>query len=495
MKKIIIISAVISNCFLSSYSQINDDEVEGTKFTLQEVIELAQKQSPDILNARHTFRSKYWSYVSYKANYLPSLNFSTTPYFNHSINSITLPDGTESYISQNLLRTNATLSIDQNIALTGGTLSVYTNLERMDVLDSKTYNYKSTPVKISYSQSLFGYNSLKWNKMIEPLRYEEAKRNYAEALEYTAYRAVSKFFNLALAQSNMKSARINYDNAKTLYSYAQGRYNIGTISENEMLQLEINMLSAESSLMSYSLSLDDYMEDLRSYLRIKDSGPITLLIDDSISLEKIDQILALEQAFMNSPDILYIERTKRESDSNVAYVKGTTGFRADLAIQFGLAQTGRDLASAYKDPKNEQIVSVSMSFPILDWKREKGKVEVAKSSRDLVYAQAEQDRKDFEMNITKLVKQFNLQSSTLKIASKQDKTAEKRSEVARNTYMTGKSTILDLNNSIEEKDKARRNYINAISNYWQLYYTLRTYTLYDFEKNLPITEDYELLIK
>ena len=55
-------------------------------------------------------------------------------------------------------------------------------------------------------------------------------------------------------------------------------------------------------------------------------------------------------------------------------------------------------------------------------------------------------------------------------------------------------TILDLNASITEKDQARRNYITALYNYWSLYYTLRSLTLFDFEGKTPLTENYDLLI-
>lgn len=72
---------------------------------------------------------------------------------------------------------------------------------------------------------------------------------------------------------------------------------------------------------------------------------------------------------------------------------------------------------------------------------------------------------------------------------------QRRSEVARKLYLLGKSTILDLNASISEKDSARRNYISALYNYWSLYYTLRSMTLYDFERNTILTEDYHLLIE
>jgi outer membrane protein TolC len=81
------------------------------------------------------------------------------------------------------------------------------------------------------------------------------------------------------------------------------------------------------------------------------------------------------------------------------------------------------------------------------------------------------------------------------VVLKADYTAERRNEVARKLYLLGKSTILDLNASITEKDTAKRNYINTLYNYWSLYYTLRSITLFDFEKEIPITEDYKMLIQ
>jgi outer membrane protein TolC len=81
------------------------------------------------------------------------------------------------------------------------------------------------------------------------------------------------------------------------------------------------------------------------------------------------------------------------------------------------------------------------------------------------------------------------------VAVKADYTAERRNEVARKLYLLGKSTILDLNASIAEKDTAKRNYINTLYNYWSLYYTLRSITLFDFEQKIPITEDYKMLIQ
>ena len=120
---------------------------------------------------------------------------------------------------------------------------------------------------------------------------------------------------------------------------------------------------------------------------------------------------------------------------------------------------------------------------------------MAKSNRDKVYTQLEQERMDFELNVAKMVKQFNLQANKVMIAEKTDQTAQRRNDVARRLYLLGKSSILDLNAAISEKDNSRRAYISALYNYWSLYYGLRSLTGYDFEKQIPIVEDYELLLK
>jgi len=479
---------------LNVFSQQAKDSV--LVLTLGKALDIAGKQSPDALVARHSFRSQYWNYCYFKANYLPSLNFSSTPNFNHQINLITSSDdGTSRYVQQNELTTDANLSLNQNIAFTGGTLFLQTGIQRLDVFDNNSYSYKTNPVMIGYQQSLLGYNSLKWDKKIEPLRFEEAKKSYVETMELVSANTTLKFFNLAKAQTNLKIAMFNFAQADTLYAFAQGRYNIGTITENEMLQLEINRLTEENNMLNAQVDVDDYMLDFRAYLGINDAVDISVDIEDEVPQFTVDINQALQLALFSSPEILGMKRRKLESESSVAKAKASSGLQADIYALFGLTKTGNELNSAYKNPDNQQYVQVGIRFPILDWGRGKGQVRVAQSQRDMVFTQEEQNRSNFEQNIRKIVKQFNLQTGKVKIAAKTDSTAERRNEVARKLYILGKSTILDLNASIVDKDAAKRNYIDALYNYWALYYTLRSLTLYDFEKGIALTEDYKSLIK
>ena len=492
MKKYIYILLCLL-CSLDVFSQRMQDSV--LVLTLDKAIEIARVNSPLAASARHSFRSQYWTYCFYKANYLPSLNFGTSPDFNHRINAITLPDGTSRYVQQNQLTTDAYLSLRQNIALTGGTLSLQTSISRLDMLDNKSYSYRTSPVTIAYNQSIFGYNSLKWDRKIEPVKFEEAKKSYVEDMESVSKNAVIMFFNLARAQTNLKIATFNYAQADTLYTFAKGRYNIGTVPESEMLQFEIRRLSEEMDMLNAQVTVDNYMQVFRSFLGINEAVDIVVEVKGEVPQFSVDINLALELALNNSPKIFGMKLRLLENESSVAKAKGASGLQADIFALFGLSQTANELSDVYKNPLNQQSVQVGISFPILDWGRRKGQVRVAQSRLDMNRIQVEQERSTFEQNIQKTVKQFNLQEGNVTIAAKRDQIAERRSEVARKLYLLGESTILDLNASISEKDSAKRNYIEALYNYWSLYYNLRILTLYDFEKDIPLTEDYESLIK
>lgn len=371
--------------------------------------------------------------------------------------------------------------MNQNISLLGGSVYMQTGLQRLDIFSDNKVSFKSTPVVVGYSQNLFGYNYLKWNKRIEPVRYAHAQKQYGETLELVASAAAMKFFQLATAQNNFQSATYNYANADTLYRYAKGRYEIGTITENEMLQLEINYLSEQTNRLNARIEMDDRILDLRSFLGITDNVEIVAEINPDVPLFVVPLEEALHLARQNSPDMELFYLQELQSESAVANAKASRGFKADLYLQFGLSQTDSDFSNVYRDPLNSQLVSLEIRIPILDWGVGRGRVEVAKSNLEKVKIELAQAQTDFDANVIKLVKQFNLQADKVDIAHRTTERAQRRNEVAYRLYLLGKSTVLDLNAAIAEKDNSQRAYIRELQNYWSLYYGLRSITGWDFE--------------
>ena len=459
---------------------------DSLRLTLDEAVTLAREQSPQAVAARHQYRAAYWNWRTFKADYLPSLSFNSYSSLNRSISPVTLPDGTDSFLHRNQLLNEGSLTINQNIALLGGSLFLETGVQRLDLFTDKRRSFKSTPVVLGYSQSLFGYNRLKWDKKIEPARYAQAEKSYLETLELVASMAANKFFALATAQSRLQSADYNYAAADTLFRYAKGRYDIGTITENEMLQLEINHLTEQSNRLNAGIEVDNAIQELRSFLGIRESVEIVAVVSSDLPMFKVPVADALHCAWQNSPDIEWYALRQLQSESSVAQARASRGLKADLYMQVGLTQTAARLSDAYRNPMDQQLVSLGIRIPLVDWGVGKGRVEVARSNLEKTKTEIAQARTDFEANVIKLVKQFNLQAGKVAIAQKTSERAARRNEVAYRLYLLGKSSLLDLNAAIAEKDSSKRAYISEMHNYWSLYYALRSITGYDFQMDRPI---------
>ena len=408
---------------------------------------------------------------------------------------MTLPDGTEKYVRTNSVHGDVNLSLSQNIWFTGGSISLSGAISRIDQFgEYRTHSYYSQPLQLSISQDLSGYNRFKWERRTEPLSYRIARKEYAETLELVASEAVSLFFGLVSAQTNLDIARINYAAADTLYTYGKGRYGIGTITENELLQLELRLLNEETGIISSQTALQDAADALRNYLNLPSDIDIQVSTDDSIPLFTVPLDRAMELARLNSPDMDYLELNRLNSESNLAYYKSQAGFRASIYVRLGLAQTADNLPESLRNLNDEQSVSVSLSIPILDWGRGRGRVRVAQNNLEMTKLRNEQSMVTFEKTVTRAVTQFNSQQRQVDIARRTMRTAQHRYDVARHMYMSGNSTMLDLNEAIAAKDSAYRLYTSALSQYWQLYYTIRSMTGFDFDRNVSIEHNVETMI-
>jgi outer membrane protein TolC len=467
------------------------------EYTLEEVIQLAQEQSIDAILAKHRYRSSYWEFKTYKAELLPKITLNSSfPQFNRAIKKYQNADGSYSYVEENMNNSSLDLSVNQNIGFTGGQLFVSSDLQRIDEFgDFTNTSYLSSPISIGYRQPILFFNEYKWNNKIEPLKYKEAKREYLSSLEDVSLKAVNYFFDLALAQQNMQVAEINYQNADTLYSIAQGRYKIGTIAENELMQMELSLLDAGSGKNSAKVDLEVKKFQLRSFLGFNEKLNIKLIIQKEIPIINVDVNNAMQIAKENNPDIVSYERQLIEANRNLAKAKSEKGLQADLFASFGLTQQSPDINNVYQNPQNQQRVSFGVQLPLLDWGLGKGRYKMAQSSQEVIKTNVEQARIDFTQNVMLNVMQFNLQDEQVEIASKSDTIAQRRYELTKQRFLIGKVDVLDLNVALSEKDVAKRGYIFALRSFWLNYYSIRKITLFNFENENNLDVDYKELIK
>ena len=387
------------------------------------------------------------------------------------------------------------LSIDQNIWFTGGTLSLNTSLDFMKQLDNtKDKRYMSVPIALTLNQPIFGVNTFKWNRRIEPVRYAEAKANFLSETEEVTMTTINYFFNLLLAKENVNIAKQNLENAEKLYEVAKAKRRMGQISENDVLQLKLNMLNAQSTLTDYESSLKSNMFQLRSFLALGENEELEPILPDTLPSMLVNYQDALEKALANNSFAHNIRRRQLEADYEVAKAKGNLR-QISLFAQVGFTGTDQTFKGAYDPLKDNQVVEVGFRIPLLDWGKRRGQVKVAQSNREVVQSRLRQETMDFNQNLFILVEQFNNQRAQLDIADEADAIAQQRYKTNVETFMIGRISTLDLNDAQVSKDEARQKHISELFYYWYYYYQLRSLTLWDFEKNTNIDADFEAIIK
>ena len=468
------------------------------RLTLDKAIYSAQNHSIAAMVAKYTFLSSYWSFRSYQASRLPSLNLSGEVLsFDRSLRLLQDYDtGEMRYLENYNLQNTLGLAIQQNIPLTGGTLRLYSSLNRLDQFAPKeSKSYYSQPITLSYTQPLFAYNSFRWNKKIAPKEYELAKRTYIEAMEDITVQAVSYYFSLLLCKTRHTIAVKNYGNTKSLYSIAEERLKLGSITNDELLQLQLRMLNDSLAINDTALAVREQRMRFNSYLRYSENVDIDPVLDDRIPAIEVDYATVLDKALENSSFNASNQLRTLNAEAGIAKAKAERGATATINARFGLSQTGEEFRTAYSNLLDQEVIGLQFSIPLFDWGMGKGRVRMAKARADMVRNQIEQDETDYRHTIYTLIEQFHNQRNQCVVAARAREVAESRYAIAMENFRRGTVSVTDMNTAQTEKDQASQTYVSALADFWNYYYSLRRKTLYDFISHTDIGAEFDRLIE
>jgi len=470
------------------------------QISLKDAIETSISRSVDAVVARNEFISAYWGYRTYKTELLPEVILNTTlPYYSKSYNSIQNPDGSFNYVSNNYNQIDAAVSINQNIPLTGGKIAIESSLDRLRQNgENSSTHYKAIPAKISFEQPIFGFNRVKWLQKIEPVKYSEAQKKLISDREETALTAIELYFNLLLGRINLDMAVQNRENAEKLYAISEARHKIGQLSKVDLLQMKASLLKAESSLTNAEASFNARMFQLRSFLGISEEVVLEPVAPGFLTedIPSLSYPTVLSMALENNAFTQNIRKRMLEASRDVSQAKADR-WNIKLFASFGMSGQEDRLREVLNNRnwRSDQIFTVGIRIPILDWGKGKGRVKIAEANREVAQSRIEKEQMDFNQDVFLRVQYFNNQPEQLRLARETDEIAQQRYNTSVEAFILGKIDILNLNDSQTAKDEARRDYINQMFLLWSYYYQIRSLTLYDFIKSDRLSVEYDQIIE
>ncbi|RPH29665.1 MAG: TolC family protein [Bacteroidales bacterium] len=465
-----------------------------SNLSLQEVIKMATDSSLAAFKAKNLYLASYWEYRTYVSQKRPQINLNTVPmdYNRALIKRYNSELNIDEYREQQNIYSAANISISQNLPFSGGSLYLNSNLGYLQNFGKDGYQQFSTiPINVGFSQRLFGFNNFKWQKKIEPLKYEKSKREYLRSVEIISEQAVDYFFSLIIAKMRIEMTRLNKVNADTLYRIGLKRFEIASFSQADVLTLRVDVLNAENSLADAEKQLKKAQFEFMSYLRIPESETIDLQIPDKISDFQVNFDKTQQFAYENNPELLNYQQLLLEAKKNVEQTRRDNMFNATLNASYGFNQQNTNVAGAYKNPLDQQNVLFSLSIPLVDWGQNKGRYNMARKNMEAVNATVEQALVDFKQSIFMAVTDFNMQYRIVITALETRDVAKQAYETTKQRFIIGKADVNSINLALKRQDEANLDYLNSLRYYWKYYYILRRFTLYDFERNVNLLDGFD----
>lgn len=494
MKRIYLIIILLAVAALATL-KVSAQPAKSITLDLSKTVQLANDSSLSAFRAKNMYMASYWEYRSFKADRLPSLTLYMTPisYNRDFTRRYDSEQDIDIYRRQQSLYSYGNLTAQQNLDITGGTFFVDTELGYIHNTGAlKSSQFNSVPIRVGYRQSLLGYNRFRWEKRIEPIKFEKAQKELIAQLEETAENATGYFFDLAMAQAEMELAVENNENTERLYKIGEEKHKIASIGQADLFTLKLDMVNAQNALQNADINLKRATFALAAFLNLDKSTKIDIELPaypDEMVIHVDDALMYAKQ---NNPRYLTSKQQILESQQQLDKTRRESMFNAGFSASVGFNQVAESFRNVYRNPLQQDIVSLTLSVPLVDWGVRKGRYNMAKNNLNIVQLTAQQNETSLEEDVIMTVGDFSVQQHMIRSAAEAVELARVAYEQTQERFIIGKADINSLTLSTNRRQQAQRNYIAALKSYWQSYFKIRRLTLFDFEMNKSIdVEDME----
>jgi outer membrane protein TolC len=460
---------------------------------LERTVQLANDSSLSAFRAKNMYMASYWQHRTFSAERLPSITLNMTPlrYNRNIISRYDSEQNIDIYRQQQQLYSSGNISVRQHFDPTGGTFFVDTDLSYMRNFGEHTFSqFNSRPFRIGYEQNLVGFHRFRWEKRIEPLRFERAKQELISQLEETAETAAGHFFNVAMAQAEYELAVEAKANAERMYQIGEERHKIAAIGQHDLLTLRLDRVNAQNSLQTAEMQLNRAMSALASFLNLDKNTKIEVRLPDYPQEFFISVEEALIYARQNNPRYIESQQQLLESEREVDRRRREAMFNVGVSASVGFNQVAGAFRDVYRNPLQQDIVMLTLSVPLVDWGVGRGRYNMARNNLNIAQLSVQQNENNLEQDIIMTVGDFTVQQQMIRSVIEAVELARMAYEQTQERFIIGTVDINSLTLSTTRRQTAQQNYIRALQNYWQSYYKIRRLTLFDFERGRNIEVDF-----
>ena len=458
----------------------------SVRLDLDRTIKLATDSSYTVKKYQSVYDASLFNFLSWQASRKVQVSLEAIPleYERTMTRRYNSMEDVDVYREQQMFYAQAGIQATQPIEAWGGSFYGSTQLGYLRNFGAfNNTQFMTVPISIGYRQDLLGFNALKWNKKIEPLKLALAEKTLVYNTENASVEAVSKFFALALAQDLLQMSEEYLASCDTIYSIAERRYRIASISKAELSILELQKTNARNTLANARITHKRAMQELASYLGMERGTNIELIIPSTLANIQISADDAISYARENNPLYLSAQQQTLEAKREAERARVEKSLSVSIDASVGLNQVADNFADAYRRPYSQDMATVKLSIPLKDWGKRKNAYQAAKSMVEAAEQSALETARITELDVLTSVSEFNERQAIVETSRQALTIAEDAYTATLQRFIRAQANVNDLSLAQTHWQTARQNQIASLQNYWVAYYHLRSITLYDYQKH------------
>ncbi len=481
---------------------------ETITLTCEDAIAFALTRSYTVQSFRANQTAQKQSFIYYRAQFKPRLDMSVfAPSFSESVSPIQQADALPVYNSTGLLQAGGDVSFTYMLP-TGGNFRLRSQLYRENltsVLALRNYDrLKSrqaySSMSLSFSQPIFTTNTLRENLRNAEYLYEQSTAQYTRGQMDIVYQVTSGFYSLHRAEREREIAAERLRNSEESYRVAKLKNETGRIPEGEVLIAEVEMSRNRASLLEIEGKLARERDEFLQLVGMAPDTVVQVAVDLNFTKVAADPDKAIAEALKTRPEIRESEMELKLQEISVDRAERERELKGEITAYYdltgvstsGTGNTGDLFQSSFDnfvDRPPNRGVSLTFSYPLLDWGRGAAKVEQARVLLKERTLRIENTKRTVVREVRDIVRKVEETRNRLVINEKNEEVARRSYDISRMRFENGDYTSQELAREQERLASAQLDHLSAFIEYQLALADLTRKTMWDFARDRSVLAD------
>jgi len=235
------------------------------------------------------------------------------------------------------------------------------------------------------------------------------------------------------------------------------------------------------------VSLENAKDDFKLLVGMSLFDDFVAVPDITVDTISIDIGFAIEQGLRNRLELRQRQISIETSQFDMIRTMALNEFKGSVGLSVGLAGDNENLLQVYNQPNSNQSVQLNLTIPLWDWGEKKSRIKASEASIETQEIAFEDEENSITLSIRKVYRNLLNLRNQIEIARQSTVNAELTYQINLERYRNGDLTGMDLNRFQEQLSQSQISFTNALISYKLELLNLKVQTLYDFEKNEPLS--------